>query len=183
MPRELQPERSDERLVRLAQKGDTAAFESLYRSNLQRIYALAMRMLRNPSAAEEATQEVFVRAWERLRSFRRDSLFSSWLHRMTVNLILDQLRARQRFDERFVEEPEAADLKPARQPRHPPAAARLDLEAAVALLPEQARMVFLLHDVEGYRHREIAGLLEIAEGTSKAHLHRARRQLRKDLAR
>lgn len=180
MTTEWQREISESRLVRLAQRGDRPAFESLYRHNVQRVYALALRMLRDPGAAEEATQDVFVRAWEKLPSFRRDSRFSSWLHRMAVNRILDRFRARQRFDERFVESAEPSTLHETR-PRS--TLARLDLEAAVATLPPQARIVFLLHDVEGYRHREIAELVGIAVGTSKAHLHRARRQLREELAR
>ena len=166
-------------LVRRAQQGDSRAFGELFRRHQGRIYALCLRMVADPGRAEDLTQEAFVRAWTKLDSFRGRSAFNTWLHRLTVNLVLGELRRRHYQVERDAddEELERADPEPR---RHDPDAG-LDLEQAIAGLPPQARMVFVLHDVEGYRHREIAGLTGLAEGTSKAHLHRARRILRRAL--
>lgn len=166
-------------LVARAQDGDVQAFESLYRSHVARVYGLCLRMVADPSRAEDLTQEAFVRAWEKLPSFRGLSAFTTWLHRLTVNLVLGELRARSRRREEPVDHPELHVVPD-------PVAAReltggIDLERAICDLPPQARMVFVLHDVEGFQHAEIAELAGIAEGTSKAHLHRARRILRKAL--
>lgn len=165
--------------VARAQSGDVEAFEDLYRENVSRVYALCLRMVRDPHRAEELTQESFVRAWQKLRGFRGDSAFSTWLHRLTVNVVLSDARKNARVsaremvsDERIAIEPDAAPAKPGQ---------RLDLESAIAQLPPGARAVFLLHDVEGYRHAEIADQLGIATGTAKAQLHRARRMLREIL--
>ena len=152
----------------------------LYRENVGRVHALCLRMARDRSEADELTQETFVRVWERLGSFRGDSAFSTWLHRVTVNVVIAGLRSRGRWRDRFatVEAEDFGAAVPAFS-----AGGDLDLERAIARLSPQARMIFLLHDVEGYQHGEIADLTGLAVGTSKAHLHRARRLLREDLSR
>jgi RNA polymerase sigma-70 factor (ECF subfamily) len=169
----------ERRLVDRAQAGDMAAFEELYRRNVGRVYAVCMRMSGDPSLAEELAQDVFVRAWERLGTFRGDSAFSSWLHPLTVNVALSERRARRRRTSRFLT---TDDLTPFEKPHKGGGPeAGMDLERALATLPPGARSVFVLHDVEGYRHQEIAELTGVAEGTSKAQLHRARRMMREAL--
>ena len=167
--------------VRRAQAGDQAAFREIYHQELGRVYALCLRLAGDRTEAEELTQDVFVRAWERLASFRGESAFSSWLHRLAVNTVLEARRKRRRREARVlvVEDPAVLE-RPGVEARP---GLRIDLERAIATLPEGAREVFLLHDVEGYGHAEIAGLCGIAEGTSKAQLFRARRLLRKALER
>jgi RNA polymerase sigma-70 factor (ECF subfamily) len=167
-------------LVSRAAAGDRAAFETIYRQEAGRVFALCLRLAGDRSRAEEYTQDVFVRAWERLASFRGESQFSSWLHRLTMNVVFQDRRAERRRRNRV--EPAGDDAPDAPAPAPEPAA-RMDLERAIAALPPGARRVFVLHDVEGYGHGEIARLLGIAEGTSKAHLHRARRHLREALDR
>ncbi len=157
-----------------------AAFETLYRANVDRINGLCLRMCGDPGLAEELTQEAFIRAWTRLGSFRGDSAFSTWMHRLTVNVVLGHRRSRDRREGRVSLADETA-LDQARAPRRAPETS-MDLERAIALLPRRAREVFVLHDVEGYRHREIAKLAGMAEGTSKAQLSRARRLLREALS-
>jgi len=168
------------RLVRQAQNGDLVAFERLYRENERKVFGLCYRLAGNPELAEELTQEVFVRAWRKLASFRGDSAFSSWLYPLTVNVALSERRSRRRRDARIVATEDPASLE--RAPRPPAPEAGFDLEKAMAALPPGARAVFVLHDVEGRTHEEIAGLLGLAPGTSKAQLHRARRLLREALA-
>ena len=170
---------SEADLVRRARRGDVEAFEGLYRGHVGRIYAVSLRMVADPSLAEELTQEAFVRAWRKLSSFRGTSAFGTWLHRLAVNVVLDALRSRRRWRERFSDEPPA---RPPVAPQKDPAGA-LDLERSIARLPPRARAVFVLHDIEGYKHREIARLLEVSVGACKAHLHRARRRLREELER
>jgi RNA polymerase sigma-70 factor (ECF subfamily) len=174
------PVREPGELVRRAREGDARAFEQLYRENLGRVYALCLRMVRDRTRAEELTQEAFVRAWEKLNSFRGDAAFSTWLHRLTVNLVLTDQRSRTRRNDRvtFADESGLPDT-PARNeaPRE-----RMDLEQAIAALPEGARSVFVLYEIEGYRHEEIAEMMGIASGTTKAQLHRARRLLREALS-
>ncbi|MGB5552960.1 MAG: sigma-70 family RNA polymerase sigma factor [Thermoanaerobaculia bacterium] len=171
---------SEADLVRDAQRGDTTAFEELYRQHVSKIYGLCLRMCANPAKAEDLTQEAFIRAWQKLGSFRRQSSFRTWLHRLTVNLVLGDLRSTGRWESRLT----AIDSLPERgdgggaKPE-----TTFDLERAISQLPPQARMVFVLHDIEGYKHREIASLCNLAVGTSKAHLHRARKQLREVLKR
>ncbi|HET6725850.1 MAG TPA: sigma-70 family RNA polymerase sigma factor [Gammaproteobacteria bacterium] len=157
-------------LVARARKGDTRAFERLYRSHVGRIHAVCLRLTRNHAQAEEFTQEAFIKAWMSLPRFRGDSGFGTWLHRIAVNCALAHFRSASRApeapahveEEVFTEEP----------------GTMLDLESAIAQLPDGAREVFVLHDVEGYKHEEIAELAGIAPGTSKAQLHRARQLLR-----
>jgi RNA polymerase sigma-70 factor (ECF subfamily) len=162
-------------VVRRAQAGDQDAFHTLYREHAGRVYALCLRLSGDRAAAEELTQEVFVRVWQKLRTFRGDSAFSTWVHRLATNVALMAQRSRTRRERRVnpVEDPAVYDRGVA-----PAAGERIDLEQALARLPNGAREVFVLHDVEGYGHAEIGRLLGIAEGTSKAQLFRARRLLR-----
>jgi len=168
-------------LIRRAQAGDTGAFEAIYRQNVDRVYALCLRMVHDREQAEELTQDVFVRCWEALDSFRGESAFSTWLHRLAVNVVLQAARSEKRRLGRveLTDDP-AAIATP--QPKPEPGV-RMDLEAAIATLPPGARQVFLLHDVEGYKHAEISEVTGSAVGTLKAQLHRARRLLREALER
>jgi RNA polymerase sigma-70 factor (ECF subfamily) len=175
-------------LIHRAQQGDQAAFAALYREHVGRVYALCLRLTADPARAEELTQDAFVRAWERLASFRGESAFSSWLYRLTVNVVWLDLRTTRRRVARVFSTGDPATLE---RPGESVGEGRgsgalglsLDLERAVAALPAGAREVFVLHDVEGYRHDEIAELTGIAVGTSKAQLFRARRLLREALRR
>lgn len=183
LAREAQAEQetsvSTEALVRQAQEGDTRAFEALYRRLVGRIYALCLRMSRDPQRAEELTQDVFVRAWERMGSFRGDSRFTTWLHRLAVNVVLQAGRARGRREgrEQLVANPE--DYV-ARVRREMPGT-RVDLERAIASLPEGARTVLVLRDIQGYKYDEIAEMQGVALGTVKAQIHRARKMMREKL--
>jgi len=160
--------------VALAQSGDQQAFERLYRAHVGRVYGLALRMA-GPDVAEEATQDVFVRAWEKLGSFRGEAAFGTWLHRLAVNHLLSLRTRRGRERARLDEEEGVLDRQAAR--RETPEVA-MDLDAAIGRLPDGARQIFVLYDVEGYKHEEIGEMLGIAVGTSKAQLHRARMLLR-----
>jgi RNA polymerase sigma-70 factor, ECF subfamily len=167
--------------VREAQAGDMAAYEELYRDNVGRIYGLCLRLAGNANLAEELTQDVFVRAWQKIGSFRGESAFSTWLYPLAVNVALSERRARSRRTSRVFT---TDDITPFERAEQAPAPERgLDLERALEELPEGARAVFVLHDVEGFKHQEIANLTGIAAGTSKAQLHRARRLLREALGR
>ena len=167
--------------VKEAQEGNLAAYEELYRNNVGRVFGLCMRMAGDPSLAEELTQDVFVRAWQKIGSFRGDSAFSTWLYPLAVNVALSERRARRRRTSRITA---TDDLTPFDKggPRERPERG-LDLQKAMQVLPDGARAVFVLHDVEGYKHREIAELTGVATGTSKAQLHRARKLLREALGR
>jgi RNA polymerase sigma-70 factor (ECF subfamily) len=170
---------AERRLVKQAQSGDLPAFERLYRENVRKVFGLCLRLSQDAHLAEELTQEVFVKAWRKLSTFRGDSAFSSWLYPMTVNVALSERRSRRRRDARIVPVEEPERLEPV--PGAPKPEAGFDLERALATLPPGARTVFVLHDVEGRTHEEIAALLNLATGTSKAQLHRARRLLREAL--
>lgn len=160
--------------VALAASGDAHAFERLYRRHVARIRSLACRML-NQDLADEVTQDIFVRAWEKLKTFRGEAQFGTWLYRLGINVILAQRATLGKHRDRYVE----GDATLARLPSRPEApGAMVDFEEALSRLPDGARQVFVLHDVEGYRHEEIAGMLGVAEGTSKSQLHRARMALR-----
>jgi RNA polymerase sigma-70 factor, ECF subfamily len=173
--------RADEwALVRRAQGGDVSAFEVLYRDNVPRVFALCCRLAGDPALAEELAQDVFVRAWQRLETFRGESAFSSWLYPLTVNVALSERRSRRRRNAHVLATDDLTPFEKApERPARPEAA--VDLERAMATLPPGARAVFVLHDVEGYKHEEIAELTGVATGTSKAQLHRARRLLREVL--
>ncbi len=166
-------------LIGRAQNREIAAFEELYRAQVSRVYGLCLRLSADPVRAEELTQDVFVRLWEKIGSFRGQSAFTTWLHRLTVNVVLDQARSDTRRASRVTTTDDLASVHAESRESLP--GVRLDLERAIARLPGGAREVFVLHDIEGYRHAEIAELAGIAEGTSKAQLHRARRLLREVL--
>jgi len=163
--------------VRLAAAGDARAFERIYRATVPRIHALARRMA-GEGAADDLTQEVYLRAWTRLHTFRGESRFETWLHRLAVNLILTRRASLRRHESRHVRVAEWMERAGARL--RPPGV-RMDLESAMGTLPERARDVFVLHDVEGYKHDEIGEMLGISAGTSKSQLHRARLLLRRHL--
>jgi RNA polymerase sigma-70 factor (ECF subfamily) len=168
-------------VVRRAQNGDRAAFEQIYRDNVGRVHAICLRILANAARAQELTQDVFVRAWEMIGTFRGESAFSSWLYRLAVNVVLVDLRAKKRRTARVMTTDDLSLYDKDGNMTNP--GHTIDLERAIAALPEQARAVFVLHEVEGYQHGEIAALMGIAEGTSKAQLHRSRRLLREALER
>lgn len=161
-----------------AAQGDHAAFERLYRDHVGRIYALCVRMV-DEQSAEDLTQEVFIRAWRKLGSFKGQAQFGTWLHRLAVNHVLSRREtqrkreARQAGGESFLGRVMAP---PRRSSGH-----ALDLEQAIGRLPDRAREVFVLYDVEGYSHDEIAHSLGVSVGTSKSQLHRARMLMREHL--
>jgi RNA polymerase sigma-70 factor (ECF subfamily) len=172
--------------VARAAAGDRSAFERLYRLNLNRVFSLCVRMINDRTRAEELTQDVFVRAWEKLHLFRGESSFSTWLHRLTVNLVLNAQKSDDRSRSRFEEndhESGGMDSLPGVVGMPLPPGDMLDLEQAMKRLPPGARRVFLLHDVEGYKHEEIAEMLGVTSGATKAQLHRARLLLREALNR
>jgi RNA polymerase sigma-70 factor (ECF subfamily) len=166
-------------LVRRAQAGDVDAFESLYRLHATAVLALCGRMVRDDTEARELLQDVFVRAWERLTSFKGQSAFGTWLHRLAVNVVLERFRATKRDAGRFVSDEDDAF---AGRAHAEDIDTRMDLEAALDTLPRGARTVFVLHDMEGYSHDEIAHMTGIAAGTARAQLWRARRALMKVMA-
>jgi RNA polymerase sigma-70 factor (ECF subfamily) len=157
-----------------------ARFESLYREAAERVYALCLRLTGEAELAEELAQEAFVRAWEKLDTFRGEARITTWMHRLTVNVVHNALRRRSRRPVRTVE-PDVLEALGAgsRAASH---VNRIALERAIAELPERARMVFVLYDIEGYPQEEIAEMMEITVGTVKSQLHRARRLLRGALA-
>lgn len=160
--------------VALAAAGDTLAFERLYRAHVARVVALA-RWLLGTDDVDDAVQDVFVRVWQKLHTFSGQAAFSTWLHRVAVNLIIRRRQRRSVHRERFVAE--APELATAAGPRTRPDL-RVALEQAVGRLPAGAREVFVLHDMEGYKHEEIGTMLGVDPGTSRSQLHRARRMLR-----
>lgn len=181
-------------LARRVAAGDEAAFEALYRTHSGRVFALCARMSGSRQRATELTQDVFVHVWQRLDSWRGESALSSWIYRVTVNLVLSNVRGEQRRQKHEMNEadgvqrttnadeprttyadgPRTTDADARRTPRFDDA---IDLERAIASLPHGARTVFVLHDVEGYQHAEIAQMTGTAEGTCRAQLHRARKLL------
>ncbi|MBS0591709.1 MAG: sigma-70 family RNA polymerase sigma factor [Proteobacteria bacterium] len=173
------PDRSDDHaLVRAALTGDTRAFERLYRSHVGRVYGAILRLVGMDRArAEELTQEAFIQAWRKLASFRFDAAFSTWLYRLGVNTALMELRGKR--DEVNVDDDVLALAAGGEVPFC--AGERGDLERAVAKLPPRARAVLVLHDIEGWKHEEIAAELGMAVGSSKAQLHRARGLMRTTL--
>lgn len=161
----------------MAGRGDPEAFERLYRATCDRIHALARRMA-GPAAADDLTQEIYLRAWNKLSTFRGDARFSTWLHRLAVNLILGRRETMRRREDRFRSGEGVFEGMAARIGRP---GLRMDFERALEHLPPRARTVFVLYDVEGYPHDEIADQLGITVGTSKSQLHRARMILRSHL--
>ena len=168
--------------IQLAQRGDMAAFERLYRAHTGRVTALCMRLAGDRQRAEELMQDTFVRAWEKLESFRGESSFSTWLHRVTVNLFLIGQRSDSRRLARVASDANSDELPVANYGSDSPGN-RIDLERAIARLPLGARTAFVLHDLEGYKHDEIAAMSGIAAATVRAQLFRARRMLMEALNR
>lgn len=168
-------------LVRQAAAGNSYAFRELYNINVSRVYAVCLRASQDSDTADELTQEVFIKAWEKLSTFQFESKFSSWLHSIAVNQFLMMKRAEKRFTERVAELAEIVNSSnPISKAKHH-FDSKIDLEDALGKLPEQARLTFILHDIEGYKHHEISEIMDIEVGTSKAHLHRARKMLRREL--
>lgn len=163
-----------------AQQDERAAFDVLYTEHVGRVYAVCLRMSANRAEAERLTQDVFVKAWQHLKSFRGESAFGSWLYRLAVNVVLQDRRGTRRREARVAVLPDADtfDNLYGRAPRDDD---RMDLERAIASLPPGAREALVLHDIEGYKHEEIARMTGTAVGTVKAQVHRARKLLRERL--
>ncbi|MBU0743104.1 sigma-70 family RNA polymerase sigma factor [bacterium] len=176
-----QPAPDTARLVRRAQAGDRDAFGELYRLHVDRVFALCLRLTADRDTASLLTQDAFVRAWRNIASFRGESRLLTWLHRVAVNVVLDHRRDERRRLDRQIDLGDGGD--PERHAAVPPSpvGTRRDLERAIAGLPAGARTIFTLHEIEGYRMREIAEMAGVAVGTVKAQLHRARRLLREVL--
>ncbi len=172
--RDVVPTENDTVDAMLAAAGDAHAFERLYRRHLARVHSLARRMI-GPDEADDAAQAVFIRAWEKLGTFRGESAFGTWLHRLAINVMLARRTTIGIERGRFNDSESAVEGLTSRSKAHE---LSIDFEEAIEQLPNGAREVFVLHDVEGYKHEEIAGMLGIVAGTSKAQLHRARMALR-----
>jgi RNA polymerase sigma-70 factor (ECF subfamily) len=171
---------ADLELAQRCRQGDAAAFEELYRSHAGRLYNLVYRMAGAQHEAEDLLQEVFLQAHRKLGSFKGESSLGTWLYRLAVNHCLDFLRGRQARMARSSDslDAEGASEPAAVSPEVPTAISRLDLERAIARLPDGCRAAFILHDVEGFEHNEVAKLLGVSEGTSKSQVHKARMKLR-----
>ncbi len=167
--------------VREAQRGDAQAYEAVYRACVGRVYSLCLRMVGSAPEAEELTQDVFVRAWQRLETYRGDSRFTTWLHRLAVNVVLQHRRTQGRRWARETLTDDPAKFGHAAGRATP--ATRIDLERAIETLPPKAQEVLILRDVEGYKYREVAELTGVAVGTVKAQVHRARRMVQEALER
>ena len=166
--------------IERARAGQLRAFEALYTAHAGRVYALALRLTADPVAARELTQDTFVRAWEQLPAFRGDAAFTTWLHRIAVNAHLMRGRADRRRAARVALARDEDQLEAVAARLAAPATdvgAAIDLERAIAMLPPGVRRAFVLHDVEGYSHEEIARMTGLAAGTLRAQLHRARQLL------
>jgi RNA polymerase sigma-70 factor (ECF subfamily) len=174
------PDSGESALIARASAGDMRAFQLLYDRSVGRVYALCLRMTADPVRARQLTHDAFVRAWERLSTFRGDAAFGTWMHRLTVNVVLQASRTDDRRSARIALAGDLASHVTETEQCVAPAIdvlGQIDLERAIATLPPQARVVFVLHDVEGYRHDEIAATMQLAPGTVRAHLHRARQLL------
>jgi RNA polymerase sigma-70 factor (ECF subfamily) len=176
---------ADLELARRCQTGDAGAFEELYRQHAGRLYNLAIRMAGSATEAEDLLQEMFLHAHRKLGSFRGDSSLATWLYRLGMNQCLDYLRSRQARMSRATDslDAEGAAEPVATEPVVPAVMSRMDLERAIGQLPEGCRAAFLLHDVEGFDHHEVASILGVSEGTSKSQVHKARMKLRAMLSR
>ncbi len=173
------PEHFEQADVGRAAGGDHEAFERLYRGHVGRVYSLALRMA-GPGEADDLTQEVFIRAWSKLDTFKGQSRFGTWLHRLAVNHILSRRAATSRRESRLLGGESFLDRVKARRERASGVA--IDLDRAIGALPARAREVFVLYDVEGFSHEEVAEALGVTVGTSKSQLHRARMLLRERLS-
>lgn len=174
---------SEAEAIERAKQGDAGAFESLYHLHKRRVYSLCLRMTANTAAAEDLTQEAFLQLFRKIGTFRGESAFSTWLHRMAVNVVLMQLRKKGLPVVPLEENIETEEESPRKEPgaedaRLAGSIDRLHLEQAIADLPPGYRAVFLLHDVQGYEHNEIAEMIGCSIGNSKSQLHKARMKLR-----
>jgi RNA polymerase sigma-70 factor (ECF subfamily) len=171
---------ADIELCRMAALGNLAAFEMIYSRYHRRTYGLCLRMTGSQTEAEDLTQEVFIQLFRKIGSFRGDSAFSTWLHRLTVNQVLMHFRRRSVKNERTSEDGEMPEqtVRGSADPGKMQVIDRIALKNAVAQLPNGYRNVFLLHDVEGFEHEEVARIMGISVGTSKSQLHKARLKLR-----
>ncbi len=171
----------DYELTKLSAKGDMVAFEEIYNRHHRRVYSICLRMLQNTTEAEDLTQDVFIQLHRKIGSFRGDSAFTTWLHRLTVNQVLMHFRKRNVKFEKTTEEGETPIqiVGGTQNPRKMPVVDKIAIEDAIAQLPDGYRNVFVLHDVEGYEHEEVARILGCSVGTSKSQLHKARLKLRK----
>jgi RNA polymerase sigma-70 factor, ECF subfamily len=171
---------ADRALVERCKAGDLGAFEDLYRQHAGRLFSLATRMLGNPADAEDLLQEIFLSAHRKLDSFRGESALGTWLYRLATNQCLDYLRSRAARSEQVTDplDDEPGWYEPGRRGLAEQTVSKMDLERALAQLPAGCRAAFVLHDVEGLEHREVADVLGIAEGTSKSQVHKARLKLR-----
>lgn len=165
---------SEDELILQAKIGSHAAFEALYRMHVGRVYGICVRILSDRSWAEEVTQKIFIHAWIKLNSFRGESRFSSWLYRIAINMVLDEMKAKRVRDDQI----DCKIIPFATQHSEPVRNLRLDLNNAIDSLPRRARLIFVLHDLVGLTHEEIAEALNVEPGTCKAQLSRARRLLR-----
>jgi RNA polymerase sigma-70 factor (ECF subfamily) len=189
--RQLKPDSADMReIVRLAQQGDAAALETIYHLHSRRVYALCLRMLGDPTEAEDLAQEAFLQLFRKIHTFRGESAFSSWLHRLTANVVLMSFRKKKAVTTSLDEMTRIDDENEV--PRHEVGCAdlrlagvfdRINLQTAVDQLPEGYRTMFILHDVHGYEHNEIAQIFGCSIGNSKSQLHKARKRLRELLRR
>jgi len=172
---------SDNALARAAGQGDMTAFEELYKRHNHRVYSLCLRMTANTSEAEDLAQEAFIQLFRKIGSFRGESAFTTWLHRLTVNQVLMHFRKSSVKLERTTEEGDTPEqvVHGTQNPNTMPVVDRIALDKAIAQLPPGYREVFVLHDVEGHQHEEIARMLGVAAGTSKSQLHKARMKLRR----
>lgn len=181
------PELPEAKVIRMAQRGDEGAFERLYRLHNARVYALCMRMLRNPDEAEDSTQEVFLHVFRKIQGFRGASAFSTWLHRVAVNTVLMRIRGSKQDKAALVENTEGTDENGNTTRRELGAPDlhlegyidRVALENAIKQLPPRCKLMFVLYDIQGYAHSEIAKLLGCSVGNAKSQLHKARVRLRK----
>ncbi len=173
-------EPSDYELAQKSSGGDMTAFEDLYRRHFRRVYSLALRMTGRPEEAEDLTQETFTHLYKKIGSFRGESAFTTWLHRMTVNQVLMHFRKRKSRPEFTMDEDQTPIqiVQGTENQNRMPIVDKIILENAISKLPPGYRNVFVLHDVEGHEHGEVAKMLGISEGTSKSQLHKARLKLR-----
>ena len=179
--RSLTGEETDLELARCAAEGNVAAFEMIYSRYHRRTYSLCLRMTQSQTEAEDLTQEVFIQLFRKVGSFRGDSAFSTWLHRMTVNQVLMYFRRRGVKNEKTTDDGEMPEqiVRGTEDQNKMPVIDRIALDKAISQLPNGYRTVFMLHDVEGFEHEEIARMLKLSVGTSKSQLHKARLKLRK----
>ncbi len=175
------PKATDFELTQSAAKGDMGSFEEIYQRHHRRVYSICLRMLQNVYEAEDLTQDVFIQLYRKVGSFRGDSAFTTWLHRMTVNQVLMHFRKRNVKYEKTTEEGETPDqiVAGTGDPARMPIVDKIALENAIDQLPTGYKNVFVLHDVEGFEHEEVARILGCSVGTSKSQLHKARLKLRK----